>query len=294
MVISMTPKTAPAQAPTDSSLTIGDLARRTGVAAATLRMWESRHGFPEPERRSSGHRRYPERTVDLVAQVQRRRDAGMRLEAAIAEARGDREPGAPSVFAEMRRRHPQLERYRLRKSTLLALSWALEDECCARAQRPVLFGAFQQERYYNPSRSRWNELARVARSCLVMADFADVSDPAFTGARQVPLAADAPMRREWTVVCDAPDLPAMLTAFELPGQDEVPDRDRLFEAIWTLDPRAVRDAARVCATVAQASGVAEATPLLYELADEPPVIPLDPAGATTLFNRVVAYVDRLG
>lgn len=291
----MSPTTPGAQAPpVDSSLTIGDLARRTGVAAATLRMWESRHGFPEPDRRSSGHRRYPEGTVDLVAQVQRRRDSGMRLEAAIAEARAGQEPGAPSVFAAMRRRHPQLERHRLKKSTLLALSWALEDECCARAQRPVLFGAFQEERHYRASRSRWNELARVARSCLVMADFPTVSDPASVGARQVPLAPDAPMRREWTVVCDAPDLPAMLTAFELPGQDEVPDRDRLFEAVWTLDPRAVRDAARVCATVAQEAGVEEATPLLYELADEPPVIPLDPAGATTLFNRVVAYVDRLG
>ena len=40
----------------------------------------------------------------------------------------------------------------------------------------------------------------------------------------VTLPADAPMRREWAVVCDAPDLPVVLTAWELPGQNDVPDR----------------------------------------------------------------------
>jgi DICT domain-containing protein len=278
---------------TDESLTIGDLARRTGVAAATLRMWEARHGFPEAERRASGHRRYPATTVDLVAQVQRRREAGIRLDVAIAEAVAAAEPTTPSVFAELRRRHPQLERHRLHKSTLLALSWALEDECCARAQRPILFGAFQSDRYYRPSAPRWRELARVARSCVALGAF-ESGSATDQGVHLAALAPDAPMRREWSVVCDAPDLPAVLTAFELPGQEGVPERDRLFEAIWSLDPRAVRDAARVCGRVAQAAGVQEATPLLYELAEEPAPLPLDPAGATALFGRIVAYVDRAG
>ena len=85
-----------------------------------------------------------------------------------------------------------------------------------------------------------------------------------------------------------------LTAWELPGQSTVPDRHRLFESLWTVEPRAVRDAARVCARVAQEHGVAEATPLLYELADDPLPGVLDARSVTTLFNRVVAYVDRFG
>ena len=64
--------------------------------------------------------------------------------------------------------------------------------------------------------------------------------------------------------------------------------------MWTIDPRAVRDAARVCAQVAQTAGVAEAGPLLYELRRRPQALAEDPASTTTLFNRVVAYVDRLG
>ena len=110
----------------------------------------------------------------------------------------------------------------------------------------------------------------------------------------LPLAADAPMRREWVVVCDAPGLSACLTAWELPGQAEVPDRHRIFESLWTVDPRAVRDAARVCAQVAQSAGVAEARGLLYDLADDPGAGVADIAGATALMNRVVAYVDRFG
>jgi DICT domain-containing protein len=276
----------------EPNLTIGDLADQTGLTPAVLRMWESRHDFPRPHRLPSGHRRYTRADVDLVRQVLRRRDAGIRLDVAIAEAVGAAAPAAPSVFAEIRRRHPALVPHRLHKSTLLALSWALEDEFCARADRPVLFGAFQEERFYRAAAPRWRELARVARSTMVLGDFDAPEEFPRGGPIPVPLGTDAPMRREWVVVCDAPDLSACLTAWELPGQTTVADRDRVFESLWTVDPRAVRDAARVSAQIAQRAGVAEAQALLYELAGEPPSTVPDIAGATILMNRVVAYVDR--
>jgi DICT domain-containing protein/predicted DNA-binding transcriptional regulator AlpA len=283
-------------APDRSGLTIGDLAERTGLAPATLRMWESRHGFPLPRRLESGHRRYDESDVELVRQVVRRRDSGSRLEVAIAGVALIRAsiadpPGAPSVFATMRRLHPGLHPQRLRKSTLLAMSWAIEDECCSRAERPMIFGAFQKQRYYRAAEERWAELARVARSTMVFAGFPADPSPV-DGTTFVQLPDDAPMRREWAVVCDAPEYPAMLTAWELPGQSTVPDRQRLFESIWTVEPAAVRDAARACAQVAQQLGHLEAAPLLYELADTPPPPPLELLQAASLLNRVVAYVDR--
>jgi DICT domain-containing protein len=290
------PEALSAQAPPSSGLTIGDLAARTGLSPATLRVWESRHGFPRPSRKESGHRRYDERDVDLIAQVVRRRDSGMRLEVAIAgvalaRAAVEEPPGSPSVYAAMRRRHPGLQPQRLSKATLLALSWAIEDECCARAERPMIFGAFQKEHYYRQAEERWAELARIARSTMAFGDFAHLDEPV-NSTVMVNLPPDAPMRREWAVVCDAPDYPAMLTAWELPGQSTVPDRQRLFESIWTVDPAAVRDAARACAQVAQQLGHPEAAPLLYELAEDPPPSPRELVQATSLLNRVVAYVDR--
>src|SRR4051794_10310012 len=279
-----------------SSLTIGDLAQRTGVAPATLRMWESRHGFPRPRRRDSGHRRYDEHDVELVNQVLRRRDGGMRLEVAIAgvalaDSATGAPPGAPSVYAAMRRLHPSLQPQRLKKSTLLALSWAIEDECCSRAEQPMIFGGFQKEHYYRAAEERWAELARIARSTMVFAAFSHEPD-AVDRTTMVDLPDDAPMRREWAVVCDAPDYPAMLTAWELPGQSTVPDRLRLFEAIWTVDPAAVRDAARACAQAAQQLGHPEGAPLLYELAENPAPPPVALLQAASLLNRFVAYVDR--
>ncbi len=259
-------------------------------------MWESRHGFPRPRRRDSGHRRYDEHDVELVTQVLRRRDSGMRLEVAIAgvalaDAATGTPPGAPSVYAAMRRLHPTLQPQRLKKSTLLAISWAIEDECCSRAEQPMIFGAFQKETYYRAAEERWTELARIARSTMVFAAFSQEPDPVEL-TTMVDLPEDAPMRREWTVVCDAPDYPAMLTAWELPGQSTVPDRLRLFEAIWTVEPGAVRDAARACAHAAQQLGHPEAAPLLYELAGDPAPPPVALQQAASLLNRVVAYVDQ--
>lgn len=285
--------------PTSSArpnLTIGDLAERTGLQPATIRMWESRHGFPIAARRDSGHRRYSDSDVGLVRQVLRRRDSGVRLEVAIAEVAMMRAavqdpPAAPSVYAALRHRHPSLQPQRLTKSTLIALSWAIEDECCTRAERPAIFGGFQRERFFRASEERWTELARIARSSMVFANFADGAE-APAGMTLVHLPVDSPMRGEWAVVCDAPTYPAMLAAWELPGQSTVPDRRRLFEAIWTVEPTAVRTAARACGQVALQLGHLEATPLLYELAENPAPPPIEVVQATALLNRVVAYVDR--
>jgi DICT domain-containing protein len=280
-------------------LTISDLAGRTGLTPATLRAWESRHGFPVPTRRASGHRRYADRDADLVREVLRRRDAGVRLEVAIAEAvasRAVRATPTTSVFAELRRAHPQIAVHQLRKSTLLALTWSIEDECCARAQAPRLFGAFQEERFYRQAEPRWRELGRTARSAVAFADFEAATTSSGRDARGVAtvhLPEEAPMRREWSLVCDAPDHVAALAAWELPGQEKVPDRDRMFESVWTLEPRAVRDAARVCARLATVldPGGTGGMPELDEPAAEAGD---DLRAATTLFQRLLVYVDRAG
>jgi len=273
-------------------MTIGELARRTGVNVGTLRMWESRHGFPEAVRLPSGHRRYDERTVQLVQQVQRRQEAGSRLEAAISAVTSTPEIPPASVYAELARRHPTLLPRRLRKSTLLALTWALEDECCARAQNPWMFGAFQHEQFYRQAQPRWHDLARTSRGAWAMAQFTEPAPPVAGAPVEVSLPESSPMTREWSLVCLAPDLPAALAAWELPGQGGTPDGDRLFESLWTLDPVAVRNATRACARLVGSLGHDASAAL--EAADDPrPPAAVDPQQATALFNRVLAYVDRV-
>lgn len=109
-----------------AALTIGDLAEQTGVSAATLRVWETRYGFPVPHRRASGHRRYDERHVAAILDVVRRRAHGVRLDVAITQAQAAESPVSSleesSVFSRLRHTHPELMPHRLRKSTLLSLS----------------------------------------------------------------------------------------------------------------------------------------------------------------------------
>ena len=50
-------------------LSIGALSRATGIAVETLRTWESRYGFPLPERKPSGHRVYPVSAVPRLRRV---------------------------------------------------------------------------------------------------------------------------------------------------------------------------------------------------------------------------------
>ena len=204
------------------------------------------------------------------------------------------------MYAELRRKHPHLPVQRLHKRTLLALSWAIEDEFCAKAEQAIVFGAFQQERYYAAAQARWAELALVSRSAFAFAEFPELDRPQVVGSGSrpgpvlVPLPPEEPMAREWAVVCDSVDLPAALTAWELPGQRGVPDRERVFESMITVEPDAVRDAARVCAGVAARAGAAEATPALYDLADQPGPATADLGAVSAMLGRVLSYVDRFG
>jgi MerR family transcriptional regulator, light-induced transcriptional regulator len=279
----------------NDGLSIGELARRTSVPAATLRSWEDRYGFPRPHRGEGGHRRYRPEDTGLVESVLRLRATGMSLAAAIGQATAQVASAEPSVFAGLRRRHPGLIPQVLRKSTLLVLTRAIEDECCALAERPALFASFQLDRYFGQSEKRWNELARTAELAVVFADFADRGGTASAGPGApitVPLAPDAALRREWALVCDAPDHCACVTGWELPGQQETPDGGRRFEVIWSADPQVVRDAARICIGLARSARPGLA-PRLDALASKPaPPASGDLRRATGLLTRMTAYLDR--
>ena len=68
-------------------LAIKDVAERTGIAAATIRMWEQRYGFPEPARTASGYRMYTEEDVEALRRVSTFRESGLSVPAALERAR---------------------------------------------------------------------------------------------------------------------------------------------------------------------------------------------------------------
>jgi DNA-binding transcriptional MerR regulator len=282
-------------------LPIGEVSRRTGIPAAGLRNWEQRYSFPRPERSAAGQRLYRESDCLLLAEVLRGRARGLSLPSAMAHAVAGAQAAESSVFAGLRRRHPELRVHVMAKRVLLSLTRAIEDECCARAQRAILAGCFQRERYYRASRRRWADLARGAEHALVFADFpgaCGACDPAGARAQrgslvEVPVPDGSPLRREWALVCDAHDHPACVAGWERPGQDGERDTDRIFEVLWSVDPPVVRAAARITAGLAAAAGFVPPASLYVRLGEQAPASSADLSRAGGLLERTLDYLTQL-
>jgi len=290
------------------SLTIGDFAARPGVGVPTLRAWELRHGFPVPQRLASGHRRYRTSDVGRVEQVLRLRAGGLSLEAAIATVHASTAAAPRSIFTALRDQRPDLVPHILGGRAMLAISRAIEDECCARASRPLLVGGFQTERNYQRSEPRWRELARTAALTIVFAEptrpaelpgpsaAAAAAAAATAAAEQQPTEGDvvrvrvppnAPLRREWAVVCWADDAHAVLAGWQIP--DVAEPAGRRFEAIWTVEPAVVAHAARIAVDLASSLVPAALAPSLPSAEDLDPVQTVRRAMALT--SRIVAYLQ---
>ena len=277
------------------ALAIKDVAQRTGIAAGTIRMWEQRYGFPEPERSPSGYRRYSLDDVEALRRVLALRDRGLSIPAAIDRAReaagaSDHASLYAAVVGADVGARPQV----LSKRTLILLSEAIEHECLAHAAAPLLFAAFQLERFYRRVEPRYRAMAQLADAAVVFADFPTAATPD-GGPTEIPIGEDGALGREWALVCDAPGYAACLLAWELPGgvQPGGPrDLERRFEAVWTMDPAVTRRAARVAAGLAGRADPALGERLERLLADRPLAMEHPTPGLTALANRVVAYLDR--
>jgi MerR family transcriptional regulator, light-induced transcriptional regulator len=268
-----------------TAMTMREFAAATGVSEGTLRMWEARHGFPDPERLPSGHRRYSQRDLEQVRALLAAREQGLSLAVAVERARRVAAEPRPSLFSALRERFPELAPQVVPKRVLVHLSHAIEDECCLRAQRPLLFGCFQRERFYRTEEARWREMARTAERAVVFADFPELRRPR-GGPVEVPIGAEDALAREWAIVCDAPGASACLVGWEPPA---APRAERRFETIWTVDRAVVREAARVCCELVGRVEPELVAGLDGRLADTPAPAGDEVRAAVELTMRMVLY-----
>jgi DICT domain-containing protein len=278
-----------------SGLSIKDVASQTGVAAGTIRMWEQRYGFPEPGRTSGGYRIYSEDDVDTLRRVVAYRHRGLSVPAAIERAHENGGPADhPSIYAAVAATDHGAQPQVLRKSTLVAMSRAIEHETLAKAASPILFGAFQQERFYREVQPRYRSIARFSDAAVVFADFDAIARPE-GGPIEIPIAHEDKLGNEWAVIVDAPGFSACLLAWEVPGVTEPgspDDLNRRFEAIWTVDPHATRRASQVAARLAGRADPALGDELLARLEDRPLALEQPAPVLTALTNRMVAYLEH--
>jgi DICT domain-containing protein len=276
-------------------LSIGDVADLTGLAAGTIRMWEQRYGAPQPRRRPSGYRAYGRDDVDLLRRAIAYRERGLSVSAALERAReSGTETDRPSIYAAVASSAHAVRTNLLGKPTLLALSRAIEDETLAHAAAPLCFGAFQQERFYRAVEHRYRRLCAVSDATVVFADFSELRDEPERPV-EIPIEPDDALGNEWAVVVDAPGYAACLLAWE---QAERYDRggpdegERRFEAMWTIDPVAVRRAALVGAHLAGRSAPAVGRRLTDLLAERPLAAERPATALTALTNRMVGYLEH--
>ncbi len=278
--------------PARTRLKIKDVADGTGVAAATIRMWEQRYGFPAPSRTPSGYRLYTDADVEAIRTVTALRHRGLSIADAIRRVQGsqtDEAVGQPSIYAAVAALDPVARPQVLRRTTLKAMSHAIEDELLARGTRGIVVGAFQRTPFYASVAHRYEQLARVSEATVVFADFPCVrAEPATP--TEVPIASTDALGNEWAVVIDTPGYSACLVAWERPHRDQ--DGEREFEAVLSLEPRVARRAAAVAAWLAGQQDPALGAELSQLVQSRP--LPADPpvATLTALSNRMVAYLDR--
>ena len=158
-----------------------------------------------------------------------------------------------SIVEELLQVIPQLRPQMYFKTSLTALSHAMEDQVLAGSDCPLVIASFQQERFYRQEAHRYQRIANITQQVYVLsaegAGFSNCSDFYETIAFD---AADT-LTQEWHLVVMGEQYSACLICRERqpvpavarsPGSSAL-EQTRRFEGIWTLDRQVSQQAADI-------------------------------------------------
>jgi DICT domain-containing protein/GAF domain-containing protein len=156
-----------------------------------------------------------------------------------------------SVLTELMRQMPQLRSHLYFKSSLTALSHAMEDRVLAGTDRPLLIASFQQEKFYRQEAHRYRRLGEISDQVYVLAapdtEFSDL----VREYELVPFEPTDALATEWHLVAIGPQSSACLICREKiisPSEASILpeiDASRRFEGIWTFDRQVTIAAAHI-------------------------------------------------
>jgi DICT domain-containing protein/signal transduction histidine kinase len=148
-----------------------------------------------------------------------------------------------SVVAALVQARPQLRPQIYFKSSLTALSHAMEDQVLAGTDQPLVIATFQRERFYFQEAHRYRRIAKITAQVYVMA----AAETEFKNSSQyhetVAFDRDDPLVQEWNLVVIGELYSTCLACVErqdLASDVGIPeevamDQARPFEGIWTSD-----------------------------------------------------------
>ena len=162
---------------------------------------------------------------------------------------------ATSVLAELLQVLPSLRPQMYFKSSLTALSHAMEDLLLAGSEQPLAIASLQKERFYRQEAHRYGRIAQKTSQLYVLCapetDFANGSGIYET----IAFTPQDPLAQEWHLVvlshqyagcliCREKALPPEKIPAVLP-KNKVADNSRRFEGIWTFDRQVTETAANI-------------------------------------------------
>jgi DICT domain-containing protein/signal transduction histidine kinase len=201
-----------------------------------------------------------------------------------------------SVLTELLGQHPELRPHLYFKSSLTALSRAMEDLVLASDDRPLVIATFQEERLYRQESHRYQRIASQSDQVYVLAVLEE--KPPVTDYTLIPLKPTDSLAQQWNLVIIGKQSAACLICQERKGEwvkTAGLESSQRFDGIWTFDRQVSLNAAQILLTK-----VAKQRPkikkeiqqLLLEL-NEPLVLTPDslPTSADAFVQRLVTYLQ---
>ncbi len=146
---------------------------------------------------------------------------------------------------------PQLRSHLYFKSSLTALSHAMEDRVLAGTDRPLLIASFQQEKFYRQEAHRYRRLGEISDRVFVLAAPETEFAESVQEYELVPFESTDALGQEWHLVAIGAQSAACLicrekivTPSEVSVLPEI-DPSRRFEGIWTFDRQVTIAAAHI-------------------------------------------------
>ena len=205
-----------------------------------------------------------------------------------------------SVLSELLRQMPQLRSHLYFKSSLTALSHAMEDRVLAGTDRPLLIASFQQEKFYRQEAHRYRRLGEISDQVYVLA----APDAEFSRVEEyelVPFTSTDALASEWHLIAIGAQSAACLICREkvaTPSDTTVLpeiDASRRFEGIWTFDRQVTIAAAQILLDRIQGYRpdlAAKIVQAKQEYLIAVPTIPHDhSASADAFVQRLVTYLQ---
>jgi len=158
-----------------------------------------------------------------------------------------------SLLQDLLQAQPHLRTQTYFKSSLTALSHAMEDQVLAGSDQPLVIASFQQERFYRQEAHRYLRIAEHAQQVYVLSGSDTNFDSSTDRYNTITFAPEDALSQEWHLVvvgkqyavcllCQEHEPDPAVTNVE---QEMQMDQARRFEGIWTFDRQTSCAAARL-------------------------------------------------